>query len=58
MGADEAAVSWLVASGRVVRDVSRHGWTTGGTGDALSDYPATAHVLHTRTPGQRSPGIR
>ena len=32
--------------------MSRHGWGAPATEYALRDYPATAHVLRTRTPGQ------
>ena len=52
MGADEATVSRLMAPGDRIQDVSRDGWARAGTEYALRDYPATAHVLRTRTPGQ------
>jgi diguanylate cyclase (GGDEF)-like protein len=51
-GADECAVSRLLPSGDRLQDISRHDWTYAGTECALRDFPATEHVLRTRTPGQ------
>jgi GAF domain-containing protein len=48
--ADEAVISRVV--GDRVRDVGDYGWTDLSHEYALADFPATAHVLRTRTPGQ------
>ena len=52
LGADDAAVSRIVPGEHCVEDISRHGWSAPGERYALGDYPATEHVLRTRTAGQ------
>jgi GAF domain-containing protein len=52
LGADDAAVSRVVEGEGCVEDISRHGWSRAGERYHLSDYPATAYVLRTRTAGQ------
>ena len=52
LGADDAAVSRIVPGEHCVEDISRHGWSVPGERYALHDYPATEHVLRTRTAGQ------
>lgn len=50
--ADDAAVSRLVEDSAFVEDISRHGWSAPGERYRLADFPATEHVLRTRTAGQ------
>jgi diguanylate cyclase (GGDEF)-like protein len=52
LGGDDAAVSRVVPGEHCVEDISRHGWSSPGERYRLSDFPATAYVLRTRTAGQ------
>jgi diguanylate cyclase (GGDEF)-like protein len=52
LGGDDAAVSRVVPGEDCVEDISRHGWSMPGERYQLSDFPATAYVLRSRTAGQ------
>ena len=52
LGGDDAAVSRVVPGEGCVEDISRHGWSMPGERYRLSDFPATAYVLRSRTAGQ------
>jgi diguanylate cyclase (GGDEF)-like protein len=52
LGGDDAAVSRIVPGEDCVEDISRHGWSSPGERYKLSEFPATAYVLRSRTAGQ------
>jgi diguanylate cyclase (GGDEF)-like protein len=52
LGGDDAAVSRVVPGEDCVEDISRHGWSQPGERYRLSEFPATAYVLRSRTAGQ------